>query len=264
MKRQERQSPETETAEGSKKTTKNASGAPNAEFEEMTDMLMKLEKSIERRKKEVADAAKKKEEEEQQKRETETIVTMVQVPENTLKVMEKIEKLNDDGWRQLKRFLATEETSDGAKAEGTKQRRACNQDDAQETANMPKRMQRAIENRKKEAFEMITRIDTEVVKHALRNVGERFLVDNKEGTEKVQTFEIGKTRIHTGKFEDLMNLWEKQTTGDGREKEEDSDEEEKMDAEGSGEPNGAEERQMNVEVMDTHEEKKDENVRRPL
>ncbi|CAG0925574.1 unnamed protein product, partial [Notodromas monacha] len=263
MKRQERQSPETETAEGSKKTTKNASGAPNAEFEEMTDMLMRLEKSIERRKKEEADAAKKKEEE-RQKREMETIVTMVQVPENTLKVMEKIEKLNDDGWRRLKRFLATEETPDGAKPEGTKRRRACNQDDARETANMPKRMQRAIENRKKEAFEMITRIDTEVVKHALMNVGERFLVDNKEGTEKVQTFEIGKTRIHTGKFEDLMNLWEKRTTGDGREEEQDSDEEEKMDAEGSGEPHRAEECQMNMEVMDTHEEKKEENVRRPL
>ncbi|CAG0926226.1 unnamed protein product, partial [Notodromas monacha] len=129
--------------------------------------------------------------------------------------------------------------------------------------DMLKRMQRALEKRKKEAFEMITRIDTELVKHALMNVGERFVLD-KEGTGKVQTLEIGKTRIHTGKFEDLMNLWEKRTTGDGREEEEDRDEEEKMDAEGSGEPNGAEERQMNMEVMDTHEEKKDENVRRPL
>ncbi|CAG0921469.1 unnamed protein product [Notodromas monacha] len=263
MKRQERQSPETETAEGSKKTTKNSSGAPNAEFKEMTDMLMRLEKSIERWKKEVADAAKKKEEEERQKRETETIVTMVQVPENTLKVMEKIEKLNNDGWRRLKRFLATEETSDGA--EGTKQRRACNQEDAPETTetDMPKRMQRALEKRKKEAFEMITRIDTELVKHALMNVGERFVLD-KEGTGKVQTFEFGKTRIHTGKFEDLMNLWEKRTTGDRREEDEDSDEEERMDAEGSGEPHGAEECQMNMEVMDTHEEKKEENVRCPL
>ncbi|CAG0925576.1 unnamed protein product, partial [Notodromas monacha] len=281
MKRQERQSPETDTAEGLKKTTKNASGTPNADGRNDGD-ADEAGKEHRTTEKEVADAAKKKEEEEQQK--TETIVTMVQVPENTLKVMEKIEKLNDDGWRRLKRFLATEETSDGA--EGTKRRRACNQEDAPGTTetDMPKRMQRALEKRKKEAFEIITRIDTELVKHALMNVGERFVL--KEG--KVQTLEIGKTRIHTGMFEDLMNLWEKQTSGNGREEQEDSDEEEKMDAEGSGreegrkrtastddeeekmdaegsgEPNGAEERQMNMEVMDTHEEKKEENVRRPL